>query len=38
MAHLEENLTAIELMARMDDSVMHLIEDALQNAPVHPPY
>lgn len=38
MAHLEENLTAIELMARMDDSVMHLIEDALQNAPGHPPY
>ena len=38
IAHLEENLTALDLLEHMDDAVMKTIEEKLRNAPVFPPY
>lgn len=34
--HLEENLSALDLVSRLDDSVMEKIEDILENKPERP--
>lgn len=36
LKHLEENLSALDLVDRLDDSVLEKIEDILDNKPEHP--